>query len=510
MACARCDVADKHSENEMMHRVFFNAWIWNQSATALSTRDGKIERVGSDQEILAHATSNSERIDLAGRTVVPGFHDCHLHLLTLGKTLILQANLVGSNSIDEMLDRLTKQAEIVDGWIVGHGFDQERMIDRRFPTRADLDRISKTRPIIAGRICRHGLVANSAAMALLSDEERSDGDVSSGLFVEQHQKAFFTKQPQPDDATLDRCLEAAMQLAIRSGITSVGSMLDSPEHFPVFDRMRRRLGRLPIRVTAMPMEAQAEDFASRGLITGAGDDWLRIGAAKFFADGSLGARTAWLSAPYADDSNTIGSRIYEPGALAKRMKQVESLGFQLACHAIGDAALDEALDAIEHALAGRSNDRRHRIEHASVARPDQIERLARLRIPVAIQPQFVSSDPWTLDRLGAHRRNWAYPFRSMKDAGVVLGLSSDAPIEQLNSNACLKSAIARDAGWPDESLTLDDAINAYTIGSAWLSGHASQLGHLEIGAPADFVVINDRDFGKVARVILAGTTAFEA
>ena len=490
-----------------MQQIFHNALIWKSPHTAISVRDGRIERIGSDEELL-NRKSEIETVDLKGQSIFPGFHDCHLHLLTLGKTLILQANLTNSRSIDEMLARLSQQASQVGGWIVGHGFDQERMIEKRFPTRDDLDRVSKSRPVMVSRICRHALVANSAALSLLNDEERSHGD-AGGLFVEQHQKPFFARQPQPDNTTLDRCLEAAMQLALKNGITSVGAMLDSPEHYPVYERMRKKLGRMPLRVTAMPMESEAESFASRGLVTGTGDDWLRIGAAKFFADGSLGARTAWLTRPYADDPSTIGNRIYEVGALERRMKEVDALGFQLACHAIGDAALDEALHAIERTMALRRNDRRHRIEHASVTRPDQIERLARLRVPVAVQPQFVQSDFWTLDRLANDRNDWAYPFRTMKKRGVILGLSSDSPIEGLDSGACLKCATTRDLNWPRESLSLDDAIEAYTAGSAWTSGCRSSVGSIETGAPADFVVVQDRDFENIKRVILNGEIVFE-
>lgn len=491
-----------------MQRIFHNASIWKSPHTAIVVRAGLIEQIGSDHEIL-NLKIECERIDLNGRTIFPGFHDCHLHLLTLGKSLILQANLVGSKSIDEMLARLSEQANQIEGWIVGHGFDQERMIEKRFPTRADLDRVSNSRPVIVSRICRHALVANSAAISLLNGEEREKGDVDLGLFVEQHQKPFFVKQPQPDHTTLDRCLEAAMQLALKNGIISVGTMLDSPEHYPAYERMRQKLGKMPLRVTAMPMEAQAEHFASRGLITGVGDNWLRIGAAKFFADGSLGARTAWLTHPYADDPSIIGNRIYESGALERRMKEVDALGFQIACHAIGDAALDEALHAIERTMGLGRNERRHRIEHASVARPDQIQRLARLRVPVAIQPQFVQSDFWTLDRLGEPRRHWAYPFRAMKRAGVVLGLSSDAPIEQLDSSACLQCATTRNLSWPHESLSLDEAIEAYTAGSAWTSGCKWPIGSFEVGAPADFVVVDDHHFGTIQRVVVAGTTTLE-
>ena len=459
-------------------------------ATSFAARDGRF--VAIDQPIDA-----VETYDAGGATVVPGFHDCHLHLLWHGINLVGRCDLVGCASVDELCDRLREFARTADGWILGHGFDQERL--GRFPTRADLDRISVTRPMLVTRICGHAAVANSAAIALLDPVERAAGS-DHGLFTEGDIDAFHRRVPTLDEATLDRALLAACDAALASGITSVQTLLDTAAQMATYERVRARLGRLPIRVVAMPPQSAAEEWASRGQITGVGDEWLRVGGAKFFSDGSLGARTALLTEPYADGVG-VGLRIYLPDELKRRVSEVAALGFQIVVHAIGDQALRETLDAIEHSIRagacrpdsgpGRSgSDRRHRIEHASVCPPDQLARLRALDVGVSLQPQFVTSDTWTGERLGRARSSWAYPFRAMLAAGVRVGLSSDAPVERLDAFECLAAAVGRAAWSADGCLTPLEAIRAYTLGSAWLADREHDVGSIEVGKLADFVVLS--------------------
>jgi predicted amidohydrolase YtcJ len=466
-------------------------------ATALAVRRGVIERVGSDADVLALAGPETRRVNAAGHSILPGFHDCHLHLLWYGRLLVTQADLVGSGSVEDVLARLAQLASTTEGWIGGHGFDQEKLTEARFPTRDDLDGISRTRPIVISRICGHAVVANSAAIALLDPAERDAGDASTGLYTETAVYAFYRRRPEPDAATLDRALDAAMRVALRSGITSVQTLLDSVEQMQVYTRLRRRLGRLPIRVVGMPPEKEADTLARVGILDGFGDSWLRFGGIKFFADGSLGARTALLSKPYADDPRALGTRIYPRDVLARRIAECHKQGFQTLTHAIGDGALDDVLDAIESALDGADNrTHRHRIEHVSVTRPDQIERLARLRIPVTVQPQFVTSDTWTGQRLGADRAAWAYPFRALIDAGIEVGLSSDCPVERLDARLCLHAATNRHAWTPQGSLGIPEAVRHYTHGSAYLASRELEVGQLRPGMLADFVLIR----GDIAAV----------
>lgn len=460
-------------------------------AQAMAIRGGRVVYVGQNHDAEQYASPPTRRIDLAGKTVVPGFHDCHLHLLWLGTSLVSEANLVGAASIEELLARLAIHASKSAGWIRGHGFDQEKMAELRFPTRVELDRVSGDRPLVITRVCGHAAVANSAAIALLEDAERAAGDAESGLYTEGAIGAFHRRVPPLDEQALERALLAACDVALRTGITSVQTMLDDISQWPVYERLHRKLGRLPIRVVVMPPQADAEFVRDRGFVTGTGDEWLRVGGAKFFSDGSLGARTALLAAPYADAADSgLGQRIYDPDVFKRRAAEVARMGFQIVIHAIGDQALRESIDAIEFALAGRPNRLRHRIEHASVCPPDQMERLVKLGIHVTLQPQFVTSDTWTGERLGPARTGWAYPFKTMLDAGVAIGLSSDTPVEKLDAFECLASAVGRHAWSPGETLTPTEALRAYTLGSAAMAGLDGEIGSLEVGKLADFVVLS--------------------
>jgi predicted amidohydrolase YtcJ len=461
-------------------------------AGALAVRGDRIAAVGDDRAILALAGPQTRRIDLAGRTVTPGFCDSHVHLLWYGRQLLREADLVGSGSIDEILARLSEvAARHGDGWIQGHGFDQDKLAERRFPTRADLDRVSAKRPILVSRVCGHAVVVNSAALALVGESERAAGDAETGLYTENAAGPFYAAIPAPSEEEMEQAALAACRVALRTGITSVHTLLDTPDQMIAYARLRRR-GAMPIRVTGMPPYSAVASLHAHGINTTFGDEWLNVGAAKLFSDGSLGAHTAWLSEPYADQPSTRGIRIHEPEDLKAKAADAQAKGFQLAIHAIGDQALRETLDAIEFALGPGGDNRihRHRVEHASVAPPDCVERMARRGIVATLQPQFVTSDTWTADRLGPRRSAWAYPFRSMLRAGVPVTLSSDCPVERLDAFAAIAAAVGRHAWSPEETLTAEEAIRAYCLGSAYAGFAEQRVGSLEPGKLADFVILS--------------------
>ena len=468
-------------------------------ATAMAVRGERILAVGDDALVQSLAGPETRRIDLAGKTVTPGFIDSHIHLLWYGLQLLYEADLVGSTSIDEVLSRLTVQAARCDGWIRGHGFDQDKLAEKRFPTRTDLDRVSRTRPIIISRICGHAVVVNSAALALVSEEERRKGGAGgaeSGLYTENDSTPFYCAIPAASEGEMEEAGLAACHAVLKTGITSVHTLLDTPDQMIAWSRLRRA-GKLPIRVTGMPPYSAVGQLYAHGIMTTFGDEWLNIGAAKLFSDGSLGAHTALLAEPYADKPDTKGIRIYDPADLKAKAADAHAKGFQLAIHAIGDQAVRETIDAIEFALGGGSNEgqggHRHRIEHASVCPPDCVERMAKLKIVATLQPQFVTSDTWTGVRLGPQRSRWAYPFADLLAAGVPVTLSSDCPVERLDAFAALSSAVGRHEWSPaqgGQKLTPEQALRAYCLGSAY-AGHAeARVGSLESGKLADFVVLS--------------------
>lgn len=464
----------------------------NERATAFAVAGDRIVAVGNDRDVLALAGTDTTKVDLGGRTVVPGFIDSHIHLYWFGSSLLREANLVGAASVDEILSRLSELARRTDGWIRGHGFDQSKLTDARFPTRGELDRVSADRPIVISRICGHAGVANSAAIALLDPAERAAGDEHSGLYTEGALWAFYRRIPPLTEEEGEAAVLAACDVLLKTGITAVQTLLDTPEQMIAYSRLRRA-GRLPIRVVAMPPYAAVADLHRHGIRTGFGDEWLKFGAAKLFSDGSLGAQTALLSSAYADKPDTHGLRIYDPADLKRRVLDAQRKGFSIAIHAIGDQAVRETLDAIEHALDQDDRDNvyhRHRVEHVSLCPPDCIERLSRRGIVATLQPQFVTSDTWTPLRIGPERVPWAYPFKSLVEAGVPVSLSSDCPVEWPSSFECLASAVGRHEWTPRETLSPVQAVRAYCAGSAYAGNCESQQGTIELGKLADFVVLS--------------------
>lgn len=464
-------------------------------ATAMAIEGSRIAFVADDETTLQLAAARTKRIDLGGRTVVPGFCDSHIHLLWFGTNLLRQADLTGAKNVDDVLARLSQSAAKTPGWIRGHGFDQSKLAENRFPTRAELDRVSKDRPIVISRICGHAGVANSAAIAQLSAEDRNLGDAESGYYAEQALWNFYAHIPPLNEDEMQQAALAACDVLLKTGITSVQTLLDTPEQMQAYTALQRA-GKLPIRIVALPPYAAVKQLHKHGMRTGFGDEWLRIGAAKLFSDGSLGAQTALLSEEYTDKPGELGLRIYEPEDLKRMVLDAQSKGFSIAIHAIGDQAVNETIDAIEYALERDPLERdntyhRHRIEHASMCSPNALGRIVKNKIVVTLQPQFVTSDTWTAQRIGAARVPWAYPFKTMVKAGVDVTLSSDCPVEWPSSFECIASAVGRHEWSPSETLTPLEAIRAYCLGSAYAGGVEKQQGSLEVGKLADFVVLSD-------------------
>lgn len=466
-------------------------------ADAMAVVGDRVFAVGAEHEVRARLGAVScDEIDLKQRCVTPGFIDSHIHLMWFGTSLLREANLVGAASVDEVCARLADLAARTTGWIRGHGFDQSKLAEDRFPTRSELDRVSKERPIVISRVCGHAGVANSAAIALLDPAERSAGDAETGLFTEASLWAFYRRIPPLSEVEMEQAILKACDVLLDTGITAVQTLLDTPEQMIGYTRLHRA-GRLPIRVVAMPPWSAVDALHRHGMRTGFGDAWLRLGHAKLFADGSLGAQTALLAEPYADKSGTCGQRIYDPNDLKHRVLQAQQKGFSVAIHAIGDQALREVLDAIEHALdqdeAGRDNGyHRHRVEHASLCPPDCVDRMAGRGIIATLQPQFVTSDTWTPERIGPQRVPWAYPFRSLLRAGVPVTLSSDCPVEWPSAFEAIASAVDRHPWSPAEREGLSplEAIAAYCRGSAYAGLAETRQGDLTAGKSADFVVLS--------------------
>ncbi|ASJ17166.1 amidohydrolase [Thermococcus chitonophagus] len=422
-------------------------------------------------------------VDLKGKFVMPAFFDSHLHLDELGMSLEM-VNLRGTTSIEELVGKLRASSARV---VFGFGWDQDEL--GRWPTRDDLDAID--RPVFIYRKCFHVAVANSKMLELLNLKSSEDFDESTGLIkekaLEEARKVINEKVLSVDDYA--HYILRAQEHLLNLGVRSVDFMSVNDKAFKALFRLESE-GKLGINVFAYINPELLDKLESLGLGRFEGKR-LVIAGVKLFTDGSLGARTALLSKPYSDDPSTSGQLVTEKKELVEVIERAKALDLDVAIHAIGDKALDIALDAFEE--AGFSG----RIEHASVVRDDQLERIRDLGVRLSVQPHFIISDWWIVDRVGEERARWVYRFKTLSRY-TELGFSTDAPIEPADPWLTVDAAVNRGKGrvrlyelTKDESLSVSEALHFYTYGSAKIS-LGKDIGKLEPGFKADYIVL-DRD-----------------
>ncbi|MGQ9467647.1 MAG: amidohydrolase [Anaerolineae bacterium] len=481
-------------------------------ASALAVGGGHIRAVGGD-ELHALAGVGTEVVDLEGCTVIPGLTDSHIHLTWFALGL-QQVDLTGTSSREEMLTRVAARAAVTPAgeWILGRGWHQEEWPDRRFPTAADLDAVAPDHPVLLVAKSGHALVANSRALeraGITADTPdppggrivRDEAGRPTGLFLEEAMRWVQQAVPAPDAAALARILPPALEQLARLGLTAVHDMGDLTA-LEASQRLWEDGVPLPLRVVFyLPLEGLDQARALRQRF-GPGDDFLRIGGVKLFADGALGPRTAAMLEPYIGEPENVGILSLEPERLREVVRQVAEGGMALAVHAIGDRANRLVLDALE-ALPPENRARlRHRIEHVQLLHPDDVGRLAALGVVASMQPIHAVQDAPMADRYwGPARCATAYAWRSLLDAGTVLAFGSDCPVESPDPFLGIHAAVTRSRqdgyggpkGWvPAQRITVEEAVRAYTWGAAWAAGLEDRLGTLTPGKWADLVVL-DRD-----------------
>lgn len=435
----------------------------------------------------AASPASTTVIDLAGVHATPGVHDCHLHLFLLARQL-RQADLSPARSVADVIDLLRAYAAAnPNGWVRGRMLSQDALKEKRLPTRAELDAVSTARPVALLRVCMHAGSVNSAALALAGPDLAAHHDPSDpGHFSEDPLWNLLSLAQSDDPAELeDLALAGCRHLADR-GFTSIGSMVET---FPQVQTLLRlgSQGRLPLRVTFNPKAEDLDALVRHGMRPGHTEGRARLGAIKFFSDGSFGARTAYLHAPYTDDPGNVGKRTYDPSDLTRRFRAVHELGHQIAVHAIGDAALTDCIDALAP-LCGTDNPLRHRIEHVTLATDADLARLVRHRIVCVAQPQFITSDDWLPQRLGEGRLPLTYRWAELLRAGAPVALSSDAPVEKADPVACLHAATAGAPWHARATFTPAEALRAYTHGSAYAERLDHTKGTLTPGQLADLTL----------------------
>lgn len=447
-------------------------------------------------------------INLEGRVVLPGFVDAHVHLDGIGMHLNA-VDLRGIRSIEELKDKIRGSVSNTTSWVFGHGWDQELFAESRWPTRWDLDEVVSDKPVLLIRVCGHAAVLNTKAMeitGLMSSDSphvlRNERGEAVGVVKEEALE--IARKKFRDSLTLEdhkKFLEDAIRYVASQGVTTVGFVSVNDVSLRVLEELRSE-GKLLVRVRAYLNPGEDNEtllsLKKLGIRSGFGDDYLKIRGIKIFADGSLGARTAWLTKPYNDAPDTRGSQLVDEKTLEKLAHEVHEAGLQLAVHAIGDAAIDLVL----RTYSGIQDLRRfrHRIEHASVVRPDQVGKIRELGIPLVVQPHFIITDWWVIKRLGESRATWVYPFKTLISSGISLGISTDSPVEPLNPWETVYAAVTRGEHedvslskyTPQEKLSLTEILYSYTQGSAYTLGEENNVGTLEIGKFADFIIV-DKD-----------------
>lgn len=479
-----------------------------QAPEAIYLDNGRIHAMGSLEEILLqYGRADVEKIDLAGGYLTPGLVDSHLHLSLLGQKL-LALDLSGISSKKEFLERIrtTVRQTKADSWIVGQGWN-EAEFQGEIPTLQELDEVAPHHPIMLIRVCHHVYLTNTLASQRAGvhphKEEPAEGrygrDLTGrwdGLVYENASFPFHHAIPEPSKSEKKEIFRRAMREALAGGLTGVHTedmrLVKDVEMLSEIMRELHEEGVL-LRTHHLIYYPYLEQVADRSWRQSVDSPFFRIGAIKLFADGSLGGRTAWLREPYLDDPNTTGLSIHDDEEIQQIAKRASEIGLPIAVHAIGDQATQQVLEMMRQIPAPAETDLRHRLIHACILSPEQVEQIATLPIIVDLQPLFVQSDrAWLPERLGSKRLLQSFLWKTLLKQGIPCAAGTDAPIEQVAPIHTIQAALTR-LDWDgktrsSESLTWAEILAMYTTGSAYAVGEENERGKIAEGYYADFTV----------------------
>lgn len=485
--------------------------------SAIALRDGKVLAIGDDAEIRKLAAPHTKEINLQGRRVLPGLTDSHFHLYEWA-LLLRGIPLENTASSDQALSRVQKTIRKTKPgeWIVGQGWNEERW-GEELPTRRELDQVSPDNPVILWRTDMHLAWANSRALqaAKITAEtpnlemgviEKDTDGKPSGILRELAINLVRDRMPPATDPEIAEAMRHAISKIHQLGLTGLHDFRimggdDGPPALRAWQRLRAN-DQLQLRAWVLIPGELLDEAIALGLRTGLGDDKLRIGAAKFFADGATGPRTSWMLEPFQDAGN--GMPLTPMSEMAAAISKANKAGISTAVHAIGDRAIRELLDVYTEVLENQSEANAfkvpHRIEHVQHSHPDDLKRLAPLGLFASVQPLHLSDDMEMTDKALGERARWTYAFRDLLEAGTTLALGSDCPVASPNPFWGIHAAVTRQRrdgtppeGWqPSQKLTVPEAIWGYTMGGALASGQEKKQGSLSPGKLADLIVL-DRD-----------------
>ncbi|PYK08193.1 MAG: amidohydrolase [Verrucomicrobia bacterium] len=512
-------------------------------AEAVAIIGDRIAAVGSRAEIDLWRGPETKVIDAGGKLVLPGFNDAHVHFIQGGAQLD-QVQLIDVASPQEFAKSIAAQvAKTPKGqWILGGRWDETKWPKPELPTKELVDAVTAATPIFVERYDGHEALANSAAMKLAGvDAKTADvpggvivRDASgnpTGIFKDAAQELIYKAIPPMSHEQRIRVARRALEHAASLGVTSVQHMNPEFPDVAAYSELAEK-GELTTRIYAVPMETDWRDQAKVGIRRSWGSPYLRLGAVKGYADGSLGSRTAYMFEPFADDPGNTGllsDEMHPPSAMRERLMGADAAGLQLRVHAIGDRAISMMLDIFgdiekEHGY----HDQRFAIEHAQHSAQKDFERFAKLHVIASMQPYHAIDDGrWAEKRLGHDRARYSYAWRSFLDHGVTLAFGTDWPVAPLDPMLGLYAAVTRatldgknPGGWiPEEKITLSEAVEAYTMSSAFAEFQEKDKGSITPGKLADMVILSDNIFdlkpeairkAKVEITIVGGKVVYGA
>ena len=514
-----------------------------QRVDSIAVQGDRILATGKSADLMKHKGPATLVIDLGGHFVMPGFNDAHVHL-SEGGFQKLQVNLFGVKTLEEFRQRIREKADQAKPgeWILGMGWDHTLWPVKDLPSRWDLDEVSTRNPIFLTRVDGHIGVANTKALQLanitLSSKDPAGGKIDrietgepSGILRETAKQAVYAVIPKPNHADRRKAIEIALEEAAHWGVTSAQDN-STWDDFLIYEELKKE-GKLTLRISEwLTFDDPLETLKAHRAAHSHDDLLLHTGMLKGFMDGSLGSRTAAMLAPFSDDPGNSGLPRYEQEKLNVLTIERVRAGFQIGFHAIGDRGSEMALNAFSEALKDAKLDPktkpdfRFRVVHAQVLAPNQFARFKDMKVIASMQPSHVLTDmSWAQARLGEKRAEHSYAWQEFLKNGVPLAFGTDFPVEPISPFRGLYAATTRRSEdgkkefFPAQRIDMDEAIDAYTRGSAFAEFAEKQKGQIAHGQLADFIVL-DRDITgatpaklletKVLRTVVGGKTVYEA
>ncbi len=512
-----------------MKTLYYNGNVYTTEGfvQAFIVENGRFVFAGTSQEGWDMIRDEDQCVDLQGSFVCPGFNDSHMHLINFGQSLLLARLAEHTGSLSEMMNYIAdfrKTRDFPEGsWLKGRGWNQDYFTDvDRMPVRQDIDEVISDIPVVLTRACGHCCVVNSLALKLAGIDEKTEAPSGgaigkdengkpNGLFFDNAIDLINRNIPVPSVEEIKAMITEACKSLNSYGITSSQSddyCVFCSLPFEVINEAYQSLereNRLTVRVNQQANFTDYDEYVrsvAAGNVTGKGSEMYRIGPLKMLGDGSLGGRTAWLSRSYADDPSTSGFPLFSDEHVRKMIEYANDHDMQVAVHAIGDACLDQVLDAIELALQKKPReDHRHGIVHCQISRADQLERIARLKLHVYAQSIFLDYDNHIVEeRAGKQLASTSYSWKTLMNNGVTVSNGSDAPVELpdvVKGIECVVTRKSVDGTGPyleKEAFSVSEAIDSFTINSARASFEEKEKGRIKEGYYADFVILSDDPF----------------